>query len=191
LSKLSSQELSRQITLHPHVVWLANVLSCQKLGTWPYPSSANSTCSSYPSLSKQSRNSPRKSSGHVTPAGSNNTDIESTVPLAGRIAKNAPPVRSTLVSFQVKHLHEYHVPGNEKAKFSPIRVKRKKTTENGFGYFYIERRYLDIDGKILGKVPIKTAILRFRGSNLSRLSQLFYIIITKLLIVRNRIIPKV
>jgi hypothetical protein len=83
------------------------------------------------------------------------------------------------------------VPGNEKAGFYPIRVKRRKTTENGFEYLYIERRYLDIDGRVLEKVPIKTAILRFRGSNLSRLLRLFYIIITKLLIVRNRIIPKV
>ncbi len=59
-SKLSFQQLSRQVTLHSHSTWLANIRSCQNLGTRPCPSFAKSTCSSYPSLTKQSWNSPRR-----------------------------------------------------------------------------------------------------------------------------------
>lgn len=39
-----------------------------------------------------------------------------------------------------------------------------KVTTDGVEYFHIKGKYLEFDGKMLGKVPIETAILGFRGS---------------------------
>ncbi|KFZ15463.1 hypothetical protein V501_02714 [Pseudogymnoascus sp. VKM F-4519 (FW-2642)] len=39
-----------------------------------------------------------------------------------------------------------------------------KTSTNGVDYFHIKGKYLEFDGKVLGKAPIETAILGFRGS---------------------------
>jgi Domain of unknown function (DUF7025) len=41
---------------------------------------------------------------------------------------------------------------------------RRKLLTVGIEYFHIKESYLDFDGKVLGKAPIETAILKFSGS---------------------------
>ncbi|RDL41313.1 uncharacterized protein BP5553_01292 [Venustampulla echinocandica] len=55
-------------------------------------------------------------------------------------------------------------PGTEKPRCIKYESAAEETTQSGVEYFHIKGSYLDFDGKILGKVPIETAILKFAGS---------------------------
>jgi hypothetical protein len=54
--------------------------------------------------------------------------------------------------------------GTEKPRCIKYESAAEETTTTGVEYFHIKGSYLDFDGKILGKVPIETAILKFSGS---------------------------
>ena len=50
------------------------------------------------------------------------------------------------------------------AKMRQVRVWEEKKTKDGVEYFLIKARYLDFDGKILGKTSSEHAIEKFRGA---------------------------
>ncbi|OBT39802.1 hypothetical protein VE00_09661 [Pseudogymnoascus sp. WSF 3629] len=54
--------------------------------------------------------------------------------------------------------------GTKKPRCIRFESGEAKVTTNGVEYFHIKGKYLEFDGKMLGKVPIETAILGFRGS---------------------------
>jgi hypothetical protein len=54
--------------------------------------------------------------------------------------------------------------GTEKPRCIKFETGAEETTTTGVEYFHIKGSYLDFDGKILGKVSIETAILKFIGA---------------------------
>ncbi|KFY05238.1 hypothetical protein O988_00150 [Pseudogymnoascus sp. VKM F-3808] len=54
--------------------------------------------------------------------------------------------------------------GTKKPRCIRFQSGEAKVSTNGVEYFHIKGKYLEFDGKMLGKVPIETAILGFRGS---------------------------
>ncbi|KAH6664637.1 hypothetical protein B0J14DRAFT_493413 [Halenospora varia] len=54
--------------------------------------------------------------------------------------------------------------GTGKPRCIKYESAKEETTMTGVEYFHIKGSYLDFDGKIVGKVPIETAILKFHGS---------------------------
>jgi hypothetical protein len=51
--------------------------------------------------------------------------------------------------------------GTEKPRCIKYESAAEETTQSGVEYFHIKGSYLDFDRNILGRVPIKTAILKF------------------------------
>ncbi|KAL5349005.1 hypothetical protein ACLOAV_006431 [Pseudogymnoascus australis] len=54
--------------------------------------------------------------------------------------------------------------GTKKPRCIIFESGEAKTSTNGVDYFHIKGKYLEFDGKVLGKAPIETAILGFCGS---------------------------
>ncbi|CAG8981848.1 hypothetical protein HYALB_00014000 [Hymenoscyphus albidus] len=54
--------------------------------------------------------------------------------------------------------------GTKKPRCIRYESGEAETTPNGLEYFHIKGNYVEFDGKVLGKVPVQTAILSFRGS---------------------------
>ncbi|KAH8593857.1 hypothetical protein B0O99DRAFT_688291 [Bisporella sp. PMI_857] len=54
--------------------------------------------------------------------------------------------------------------GTEKPRCIKYESATEETTMAGVEYLHIKGSYLDFDGKIVGKVPIETTILKFHGS---------------------------
>ena len=69
-----------------------------------------------------------------------------------------------LALFKAKTVLYTTCQGIEKPRCIKYETGIEETTMTGVEYFYIKGSYLDFDGKILGKVSIETAILKFIGS---------------------------
>ncbi|ELR03570.1 hypothetical protein GMDG_06228 [Pseudogymnoascus destructans 20631-21] len=54
--------------------------------------------------------------------------------------------------------------GTKKPRCIRFKSGEAKTSTTGVDYFHIKGKYLEFDGKVLGKAPIETAILGFCGS---------------------------